>query len=201
MSPTRLDAVRHRQVLAFLCAQIPDIRFDRGQEGRLELSIQVARHALKKKHVAERVRVQESLWVRQHPIPESGQGRNARVKRLLEGQGTRSAMEQYISGAANSEGLAQAAADHWNSLEDSESPALADRELIPRAAREWFRRMGYRWVDLRKGVNKDGHEQPDAVAYRKDTLLPWPFRPHDSITDITHTQTRYLPTAIGRAWA
>ena len=37
-------------------------------------------------------------------------------------------MEQYISRAgehANSEGLAQAVADYWNSLKDSESPALA----------------------------------------------------------------------------
>ena len=57
-------------------------------------------------------------------------------------------MEQYISGAgehANSEGLAQAVIDYWNSLgEDSESLALADRDLAPRTAREWFRRMGFR---------------------------------------------------------
>ena len=37
--------------------------------------------------------------------------------------------------------------------------ALADRELAPRAAREC-------WVDLKKGVYKDGHEMPDVVAYR-----------------------------------
>ena len=45
-------------------------------------------------------------------------------------------MEQYISGAgkhASSEGLSQAVTDYWNSPivddnEDSESPALADRE-------------------------------------------------------------------------
>ena len=106
--PTGQDTLWHRQVLAFLCAQVSDIRFDGGQKGRFELSIQVARHALKKKHVAERIRVQESLWVRQRSIPESGQGRNARVECLLEDQGTHSAMKQYIFGAgkhANSEGL------------------------------------------------------------------------------------------------
>ena len=83
-------------------------------------------------------------------------------------------MEQYISGAgkhANSEGLAQAVTDYWNSLEDSESPALADRGLAPRTARERFRRMGYCWVDLKKEVYKDGHERPDVVAYRQDTVL------------------------------
>ena len=48
-------------------------------------------------------------------------------------------MEQYFSGAgklANSEGLARAVTNYWNSLKDSESPALADRELAPHTARE-----------------------------------------------------------------
>ena len=67
---------------------------------------------------------------------------------LFEDQGTRLAMEQYISGAgqhANSEGLAQAVIDYWNSLgEDSESPALADRDLAPRTARERYTRTAYR---------------------------------------------------------
>ena len=146
MTPTGQDAIWRRQVLAFLCAQISDIRFDGGKLGRLELSMQVARHAIKKKHVAERIRAQETLWIQQRTIPESGQGRNARVECLLEDRGTRLAMEQYISRAgkhANSEGLAQAVTDYWNMLEpeDSESPALADRELALRTAREWFLRM------------------------------------------------------------
>ena len=67
-------------------------------------------------------------------------------------------MEQYILKAgkhSNSEGLAHAVTDYWNSLEDMESPALADQELAPSRAREWFRRMGYHWVGL-KGVYKDG---------------------------------------------
>ena len=90
-------------------------------------------------------------------------------------------MEQYISGAgkhANSEGLAQAVTDYRDSLEDLDSPALADQELAPRTAREWFCRMGYCWVDPKKGVYNDGRERPDVVAYRQDTPPPWPFRPH-----------------------
>ena len=100
---------------------------------------------------------------------------------LLEDRAARSAMEQYISGAgkhANSEDLAQAVTNFRGSLEYSESPALADRELAPRTAREWFRRMGYCWVNLKKGVYEGGHERPDVVAYRQDTLLLWPFRLH-----------------------
>ena len=48
MTPIGQDAIWHRQVLAFLCAQISEIRFDGGKLGRLELYIQVARDALKK---------------------------------------------------------------------------------------------------------------------------------------------------------
>ena len=69
-------------------------------------------------------------------------------------------------------------ADYWNLLGGSESPALADLELALRTARELFRWMEYCWVDLKKGVYKDGHEKPDVVAYRQDTLLPWPFKPY-----------------------
>ena len=55
----------------------------------------------------------------------------------------------FLSGAgkhANFEGLAQAVTYYWSMLEpeDSESPALADRGLAPRIAREWFRQIGYR---------------------------------------------------------
>ena len=93
MSPTGQDTIWLRQILAFLCAQISNIHFDGGQKGWLELSLQVARHTLKKRHVAERICVQESFWVRQRPILESGQGGNVYVECLLEDRGTRSAME------------------------------------------------------------------------------------------------------------
>ena len=48
MTPTGRDAIWHKQVLAFLCAQISDIRFHGGKLGRLGLPIQVARQALNK---------------------------------------------------------------------------------------------------------------------------------------------------------
>jgi hypothetical protein len=92
---------------------------------------------------------------------------------MLEDQGTCLAMEQCISGAgkqANSEGLAHAVTAYWSSLDLETS--LSDRELAPRTAREWFRRMGYRWIDLKKGVYKDGHERADVIAYREDVFLP-----------------------------
>lgn len=37
--------------------------FDGGKLGRFEPSIQIARHAFKKKHATEKVRAQESSWV------------------------------------------------------------------------------------------------------------------------------------------
>ena len=80
--------------------------------------------------------------------------------------GTCLAMERYLARArkqANSKGLANAVTDYWNSLKDEfggpdktnldeTNPAPADHELAPRTAREWFRRKGYRWADLKKGV-------------------------------------------------
>ena len=72
--------------------------------------------------------------------------------------------------------------DYWRSLKDEfgeqdEAEGLSQLEfdgdeLAPRTAREWFRRRGYHWADLRKGVFKDGHERSDVVAYRNDVFLP-----------------------------
>ena len=55
--------------------------------------------------------------------------------------------------------------------EEDSCEELAHEELPPRTAREWFRRKGYRWTDLKKGVYKDGHERKD-VEYRDTVFLP-----------------------------
>ena len=77
---------------------------------------------------------------------------------MLEDPGTCLAMDQYIASAgrhANSHGLANAVTEYWSTLEDDEPEshnAMVDRELAPRTAQEWFRRKGYRWTDLKKGI-------------------------------------------------
>ena len=97
---TGQDAHWHHQVLAFLHAQVSDIQDSDCQDGppkgqrRVELSMQVARHSMKGKYVAERIRAHESLWVKQRAIPKSGRGKNARISCVIEDPGTRPAMEQ-----------------------------------------------------------------------------------------------------------
>jgi hypothetical protein len=85
--------------------------------------MQVAKHSMKKKYVAQRIRAHESLWMKHRAIPESGQEKNARVSCMLENPGTCQAMDQYISGAgrhANSHGLADEVTEYWNTLESEE---------------------------------------------------------------------------------
>ena len=71
--------------------------------------------------------------------------------------------------------------DYWHSPKDEfgydelevdgMNLTLLGHGLAPRTARKWFRRKGYRWTDLKKGVFKDGHERSDVVAYRNDFFL------------------------------
>ena len=49
---------------------------------------------------------------------------------------------------------------------------MANEEPAPKTAREWFRRKGYHWSDLKKGVYNDGHERKDVVEYRERVFLP-----------------------------
>jgi hypothetical protein len=39
-------------------------------------------------------------------------------------------------------------------------------------ALQWLIRLGWQNTRLKKGVYMDGHERPDVVEYRKETLLP-----------------------------
>ena len=96
-----------------------------------------------KSFVAERIRLHECQWVKYRTIPESGQGKNARIACMLEDQGTCMAMDEYISSVgkyANSDGLAQAVTGYWQTLQEEDNLSCelesAYRELAPRTARE-----------------------------------------------------------------
>jgi len=91
---------------------------------------------------------------------------------MLEDPGTREAMQVYINSTGrtvNAAGLAGAVTSYWT---ESELPEYHDKQLAERTAVEWFHRCGYSWKDLRKGVYKDGHEQPDVLDYRDTQFLP-----------------------------
>ena len=94
-----------------------------------------------KSFVAERIRLLECQWVKYRTIPEGGQAKNARIACMPEDQGTCMAMDEYISSAgkhANSDGLAQAVTDYWQTLQEEDNLCCelesAYRELAPRTA-------------------------------------------------------------------
>ena len=39
-------------------------------------------------------------------------------------------------------------------------------------AKRWMHKMGYRWIQEKKGMYADGHERPDVVSYRQDIFIP-----------------------------
>lgn len=46
------------------------------------------------------------------------------------------------------------------------------KTITQRTARNWMRRIGYRWRKTPKGQYKDGHEREDVVTYRQNVFLP-----------------------------
>jgi len=36
----------------------------------------------------------------------------------------------------------------------------------------WLKKLGFQWKEVRKGVYIDGHEKPDVVFYREQSVLP-----------------------------
>jgi len=49
---------------------------------------------------------------------------------------------------------------------------LKDNGLSVRTARRWLCKLGWRRLELKKGVYMDGHERPDVVEYRNAIFLP-----------------------------
>jgi hypothetical protein len=49
---------------------------------------------------------------------------------------------------------------------------LTGSGLSLRMARRWLCKLGWRCMELRKGVYMDGHERPDVVEYRNVVFFP-----------------------------
>jgi len=60
------------------------------------------------------------------------------------------------------------------SLDDAIEPEISmatakqprSRRIRVRTARNWLKKMGFIYINVRKGVFIDGHERPDVIAYR-----------------------------------
>ncbi|KAF8537810.1 hypothetical protein BDD12DRAFT_887015 [Trichophaea hybrida] len=169
--PTGADRKWHEKVLCFLGAQVSDLEWERNIE-RIELSLQIAQQFMKGKDVAERIRKHEKLWIQYRQIPLSKQGKHAKVISLLDDRGASMAMDEYLSSVeklANSDGLANVVTAYWKSIGD---PEIKDKELASRTTQEWFKRRGYKWKVIKKGIYKDGNEQPDVMDYCDNIYLP-----------------------------
>jgi hypothetical protein len=138
----------------------------RSDTTRLEIALSIAAGFSRHKKVADRIIQHERQWIMKGTIPLSAQGKHAKTLCMVEDPGTREAMMEYIHGAGKNAcalGLSKAVTAYRQASELAE---LEEKALAERTAVEWFKRCGYRWRDIRKGVYKDGHEREDMVKYR-----------------------------------
>lgn len=68
--------------------------------------------------------------------------------------------------------------------------------LTARTAINWLHKLGYKWVDIKKGLYKDGHDREDVVEYRQTKFLPqlatlqpslkeWTLNDNDTFTPVS----------------
>lgn len=149
-TPGTQDEKWHQQVLGFL-----ELQRMNSDTSRKELAEIEANRAGKAKACSERIIKHERLWIMERTIPPSKQGRHAKVDSLLDDEGTRRAMKEYVERnpeSANAEGLAHAVLEYWKRArrEGLTDPSMGREALPARTVQRWFDRMGYQWRDLRK---------------------------------------------------
>jgi hypothetical protein len=150
----------HRQVLEMCNRQLRQLKyghyFGRTDTKRREIALSIAGSYNRGWKAATRILNHERQWILEGTIPLSKQGKHAKTLCMLEDPSTRDAMMEYIHGAgrnACSLGLAKAVTAYWKA---SELPELQERHLAECTANEWFKRCGYKWSDIRKGVCVQG---------------------------------------------
>ena len=53
-----------------------------------------------------------------------------------------------------------------------DNDGVQKKNIKPRTARRWLKKLGFNWRDVKKGVYVDGHECEDVVNYRQKEFLP-----------------------------
>ena len=143
----------------------------------------------------------EKSWIQGWKLPVSQQGRSPMLYRLINDEGTRPALPEYLAGAderVTGQHFAFAISTYWQSgtlpfekqpeLKDSPKPYTAEpqAELAQLAeqrspiqvthssetAAKWVHEMGYKYKDVRKGEYKDGHQREDVIQYRQKVFVP-----------------------------
>jgi len=151
--------------------------------------------------VRNRILDHQKSWIKGWKLPVSQQGKSPMLYRLINDEGTRLVLCEYLAGAGErvtGQHLAFAISTYWQSgtfpfeeqpeLKDPPKPSTAETQaelaqlaeqrsqiqvnLSSRTAAKWLHEMGYKYKDMRKGVYKDSHEPEDVIQYRQEVFLP-----------------------------
>ena len=200
-APKGQDLQHHLQVLEFLRFQRHGLQkpfWKRTRKAAVSLIAAANGHG---NRVRKRIINNEKSWIKGRHISSTHQGKSPMLHRLIDDEGTKLALREYLAGAGEAitgQSVAYAISQYWQTgiLPFEEKPelknpsqsyssetntqlaALAEsrREvqntLSSQTAVKWLQEMGYKFRDVRKGVYKDGHERADVVAYRQAEFLP-----------------------------
>ena len=192
--PNGLQAKRARSIQSYLMMVV--------KKGRLSIDASkraAESHGFTAEWGGRQVRCWTRLWVSERKLPESLQGRHAKVYSLLSDPAIAAELRAYVRSnkwAINPEKLVQfsqnklipAEADKYlKHIIDEEMPLGLKRymelEIFPRihlkvghgislnTARRWLRQEGFRYLKHRKGLYFDGHDRPDVVDYRQNHFI------------------------------
>ena len=128
----------HRQVLELL-----NKRLLNPLQSTKILALSVVHGYHRQEKAAWRLLAHEKDCISDGTIPESKQGRHAKVLCMSQDPGTREAMQAYINSTGrtvNAVSLAGAVTSYWT---ESELPEYHDKQLAERTGVEWFHRCSY----------------------------------------------------------
>lgn len=131
----------------------------------------------------------EQHWLCKREIPEGKQGCNSNLTSLLNDEGLLVIVRGCISDHKNTTStrdLVIAVTEYTESrkvgkaveivLGEAESTTGVDNAkpfvIQIRTARNWLRRLGFEFQQIKKGVYQDGHERPDVVNYGQTIFIP-----------------------------
>ena len=200
-APKGQDLEHHLQVLEFLRFQRHGLHKTFWKRTRKAAVSLIAAANGRGSRVSKRIIQNEKSWIQSRHIPPTHQGKSPILHRLIDDEGTKLALREYLAGAGEAitgQSVAYAISEYWQTgiLPFEEKPelknppqpysaetntqlaALAESRrdiqdtLSSQTAVKWLHEMGYKFRDVRKGVYKDGHERADVVAYRQAQFLP-----------------------------
>ena len=176
------DLTRHRIVLQFLNLH----QCQKEHETRNSIATLLARTHGKGRYFAEKILLWEQEWMTTRVIPAGLQGKHSKRVSLLEHEGIRATVDEYLASAGEyitAYNLAEAVRKYIHSLQQAEGNTPETSEMLDvvgqrgtrvtaRTARKWLHQLGLEFGLVRKDVFVDGHEREDVVNYRSTQFIP-----------------------------